>query len=457
MIRFTSREIEEKMWRMTNPSVRASRVLGVAMLVSALALPACGGGGADACAVGIGDGTLSIEITGLPAGVAGSVSVGTGVASADALLPLPAGPHDVVANPVAEPGSGVARNAYGAALDSTVACIRADQTTTVRIEYRPIPTSGRLWSGVSNAPADATLLGFASASLATTGTRAADHVTNTAGSGGFAFDRDGNVWIIGGTIADPPLARYPAAGFSTGGDKFPDVTIDSPSFGDVTPGATVAAFDRDGNLWVSVQGSNKLVRFTAAQLEAGGVVTASVEQREIPAPAGIAFDAAGNLWVAALDGPSVMRIDAAHVGTTGAGADLTITAMSPPPVIGTLSAPIGLAFDAGGGLWVNYDGTIAKLTAADQDGNGTKTVTPAIQIETDVLSLPSGIAFDEQGGLWFAYGVGEIARLAPAQLAASASVAPATVVTSADIGSGSAEWVAIYPAPATLPLWHRLP
>jgi hypothetical protein len=280
-------------------------------------------------------------------------------------------------------------------------------------------------------------------------------VANTAGSGGFAFDRDGNVWIIGGTIADPPLARYPAETFSTGGDKFPDVSIDSPSFGVAIPGAQVAAFDPVGNLWVSVQASNKLVRFTPAQLEAGGVVTAMVEQRDIPAPSGIAFDGAGNLWVGAKDGPAVMRIDAAHLGTSGMGADLTITAMSPPPVVGTLPPPIGLAFDAAGALWVNYDGRLAKLTPADLGGAGTKTVTPAIQIETDVQSLPSGIAFDEQGGLWLSYGLMQFARLAPSQLAASGSVAPAIVVTSDDAGSG--EWAAIYPAPAALPLWHRLP
>jgi sugar lactone lactonase YvrE len=460
MIRFTRGEIEQKMRRMTNLSPCAASPVMVTSLWLSLSLVVAGcdgGGGGATCAAGGGTGTLSIEITGLPTGVMGSVSVGADTVTSDTELSLPAGPQEVAANPVAEAGTAIVRNAYGATLDSSTACVRAGQTTTVRAAYLPIPTSGKLWFGTSNAPepANATLLGFSPASVAVTATHAADRVTNTAGSAGFAFDRDGNVWIIGGTSADPPVARYRASSFSTSGDKFPDVTIDSPSFGLGIPGAQVLAFDRQGNLWVSVVAANKLVKFTPDQLERGGTPTAAVEENDIPAPAGIAFDAAGNLWVAAKDVPAVLRIDVAHLDTSGSGADLAITAMSPPPVIGTLPQPIGLAFDAGGALWVNYDGVIAKLTTADLGGTGTKTITPAIQIATDVQSLPSGMAFDEQGGLWFAYAVKQIARLAPTQLTASGSVTPGIVVTSND--AGSMDWVAIYPAPAALPLWHRLP
>jgi sugar lactone lactonase YvrE len=443
------------MWRMTNLSERAATALGMASLAMVLITSACGGGGAEACATEPGTGTLAVRVSGLPAGASAAVTVGTTDVTADMDLTLAAGPHPVEAATVAQPGTGLVRNAYAPKLASSMACVGDGQTTTVSVEYALIPTSGKLWVGTAGAPADASLLGFASASLAATGTRAAARVTNTAGSSGFAFDRDGNVWIIGGTIADPPLARYPASVFSSDGDKFPDVTIDSPSFGSASPGAQVVAFDPQGNLWVSVVAANKLVRFTPAQLESGGEPVAAVEQGGIPAPAGIAFDVDGNLWVAAKDGPAVMRIDAAHLTTTGTGADLTITATSPPPVVGTLPPPIGLAFDAGGALWVNYDGVIARLAASDLSGSGAKTITPGVQIQTDVLSLPSGIAFDELGGLWFAYGVKQIARLGPTQLSASGSIAPQTVVTSDE--AGAMDWVALYPAPAALPLWHRLP
>jgi streptogramin lyase len=117
--------------------------------------------------------------------------------------------------------------------------------------------------------------------------------------------------------------------------------------------------------------------------------------------------------------------------------------------------PVGLAFDAAGNLWVNYDGTIASITPAQQAGTGTHTITPAIQITTDVLTLPVGIAFDQDGGLWFAHEAGKFARLDAAQLTASGSVAPAIVITSPDVGS--ATWFAMYPAPPGTPLYHKMP
>ena len=109
-----------------------------------------------------------------------------------------------------------------------------------------------------------------------------------------------------------------------------------------------------------------------------------------------------------------MRINAAHLTTSGSGADLTISALMPAAWSTARSAyPMGLAFDAAGNLWVNYDGTIAELPASVLGGTGTITVTPPVQLETDVAALPEGIAFDEQGGLWFAYSAGRIARFAP--------------------------------------------
>jgi len=150
----------------------------------------------------------------------------------------------------------------------------------------------------------------------------------------------------------------------------------------------------------------------------------------------------------------IMRIDASHHGSSGSGADLTITAETPSPVIGTLTNPLGIAFD-GDDLWVNYDGIVARLTAADLSGVGTKTVTPSVQIALDVLALPEGIAFDETGGLWMAYSGGKFARLGASQLTASGAAAPQIVITSSDIGS--AAWFAIYPAPAFTPLAHALP
>ena len=412
------------------------------------------GGNSGTCPVGTATGTLALRITGTPSG-AGLVTLAGGTpVSVTGNVTLPAGPETVTAYLVAE-GTQRVRLAYTPTVDVASPCVRAGQITTVNVSYTEIASSGYLWVGASNTPSSATLLGYDPADVATSGTSSATVAANTSGSDGFTFDLFGNLWLTGGTTADPPVARYPARALGTDGDKTPDIVIDSPSFGDGIPGPKVLAFDLSDNLWVSVVAANKVVRLTSAQLEVTGSPTAAVEESGISAPAGIAFDAAGNMWVAANGTSTVVRINAAHLTSSGSGADLTITALTPSPVIGTLSSPLGIAFDGQGNLWVNYDGTLARLTPADQAGTGTKTITPTVQIALDVLSLPYGIAFDERGGLWFADRTGRFACLGPGQLAASATVFPDIVISSPDLGS--AGWFALYPAPAFTPLAHALP
>ena len=412
------------------------------------------GGSSGACPASSTTGTLSLRITGTPdhTGLV-TLSGGTSVSVSTDLM-LPAGSETVTAYLVAE-GTARVRRAYTPIVDVPDPCVRAGQTTTVNVSYAEIASSGWLWAGASNTPSGATLLGYDPPDVATSGTATAAVALNSSGSDGFTFDLFGNLWVTGATTSDPPVARYPAATLGTDGSKTPDVVIDSASFGDGIPGPKVLAFDLSDNLWVSVVAADKVVRFSAAQLAASGSPAATVQAGGISAPAGIAFDAAGNMWVAANGTSTVVRIDAAHLVTSGTGADLTITALTPSPVVGTLASPLGLAFDAAGNLWVNYDGTIARLTPADLAGTGMKTITPLVQLILGVQSLPLGIAFDEWGGLWFADRAGRFACLAPAQLTASATVTPSIVIASPDLGS--AGWFALYPAPAFTPLAHALP
>ncbi len=442
------------MWRMTNPFRHVCGAVGAVALLAIAGPGGCGGGGGatgGTCATGSGSGTLSIRITGTPSGL-GLVTVGGQNVTSDTDLTPTAGPQDVKAFLVAEGGT-IVRTAYTPTIDVASPCVHAGQTTTVNVTYAAIATSGKLWTGVSDASSSATLLGYAPATVAATGTASAAVAANTSGSGGFTFDQLGNVWVTGATTVDPPVARYSASMFNAGGDKTPEISLSSPSFGSAIPGPGVLALDPSGNLWVSVVGANKVVEFTVAQLSATNP-TAAVERTGITSPSGIAFDTSGNMWVATGD-DTVVRIDAAHLATSGASADCTITAQSPAPVVLALSAPQGIAFDANGNLWVSYDQILAALSPADLAGTGAKTVTPAIQIGTNVLGLPTGIAFDEEGGLWLAAAAGKFARFSQAQLAASGSPAPDIVITSPDLGY--AGWFAIYPAPAFSPLEHGLP
>jgi len=432
------------------PERRRIARIGAAAALLAPLLAGCGDGGSDGCstkgAVGTvmvvvsGSDTALVEIEGVPGMLAGSAAV--------AAEP---GLHRLRADRVTSPQPGITSQVYEATVDPQMFCVHSGATTVVNVTYAPVPTSGMLWTGVGDAPDGSTMLGFAPASVAATGTAPADVAANTGGSDGFTFDRAGNMWVLGGTSGNP-LARYPASAFASDGLKTPDVVINCPSFGDAAPGPSVVAFDGTGNLWVSVVSAGKVVMFTAAQIAASGSPAATVERGGLTAPQGLAFDSLGNLWVAAEDDMAVVRIDAGHLAVSGDGGDLSITATG---TNGQTLRPVGLAFDFSSNLWVNYDGTIAAIAPPDQFGTGASTITPAIQITTDVLALPVGIAFDQDGGLWLAYGAGQFARFDPTQLVAGGSLTPARIITSPDVGYAS--WFAIYPAPPQSPLYHKVP
>jgi hypothetical protein len=418
---------------------------------------AVGGTGGGSCPTSSATGTLSIAISGTPDGsglvIVGPAQTGAQVTTSGTLT-LAAGPQTLTAYLTAVPGTLV-RTAYTPSVDDSSPCVLAGAVTTVHVVYSIIDTSGVLWTGLSNGPTTATMLGYDPATVGTTGSARAVVGADTHGADGFTFDYLGNMWVTGGTTADPAVARYPATMFASGGTLTPDFTLDSAAFNGGIPGAKVVTFDRDGNLWVSVVAGDKVVKFDATQLVPGGSTVPSVEESGMSAPLGVAFDATGNMWVASSGDDKIRRVDAAHLTATGSGADLAISAMTGGVVTTPLTFPQGIAFDGNGNLWVNYNGTIAELPASVLGGSGTLIVTPPVQLVTDVAALPEGIAFDEQGGLWFAYSAGKFARFSASQLVGQGPATPATIITSSDIGAGgSAGWFAIYPAPAFTPLAH---
>jgi sugar lactone lactonase YvrE len=453
----------------TSVTTSLGTLLQVSLLVLGVLDLGCGGsnssvgdGGGDAvtppdtgaCPAGGPEGTLSVKITGTPGNV-GAVTAALLSVTSSMDLPLVPGPYTVSAARVATPAPLV-RLAFEPSVDLPAPCVHSGQTTTVNVSYTLIATSNHLWAG-NNQPGKE-ILGFSPSSLAASGSHTADLTAGTVGSLGFTFDPAGNLWVVDATAGDAPLARYPVSAFATSGAKTPDITIQSTSFGAGIPGAQALAFDAAGNLWVSVLAARKVVRFTPAQLAATGAPVAAVEIGDVGAPSGIAFDQTGNLFIAVQENDTIARFDKSRLGASTTGPDLSIVANSIGPVVAPLTSPLGIAFDTAGNLWANFNGTITRLTPADLQGtgtNGVKSVAPGIEITTDVLSLPEGIAFDEQGGLWLAYSAGKLARLSPTQLAASGTVTPSIVITSADIAYVA--WFAIYPAPAGTPLAHRLP
>jgi streptogramin lyase len=456
-----------------------TRLLSFARLVTltTLAVAGCGsdsttpGGGADAAAnhdavagcdpmpaacPNTGTGTLAITVEGLPAEVVPMVTV-AGPAGAVSFAPsmmVGGGSYAVAALRVTS-ADPVVRRAFVPTVITSPTCVKDGMTATVRVVYAEIATSNKLWVG--NANAMATLLGYGSPGVRATGTPAATVAAMAKGALNLAFDKDGNLWTGGNTVADPPILRIPAAMLAASGSPVADITIDSPEFGGGSPRSTSLAFDKNGNLWSTVGSKDEVVRFTAAQLAASGMPVPAVIISGLKGPRGLAFDKNGNLWLGNAGMAQVLRFDAARLSaSTAMPADLVIVARTPPPVIGDRSNPQSLAFDKSGNLWVSYEGAFVQLPAADLAGTGTKELTPAIQIAASVTSLPEGVAFDESGGLWFAASIGKFARLGPEQLLASgADVVPSIIITSADVGSAGD--VALFPAPAGLPLYHSWP
>jgi len=406
-----------------------------------------------------GTGTLAITVEGLPAEAPAMVTV-SGPSGAIAFAPstmVGGGTYMVAALRTTAPDPLV-RRAFVPAVMGSPTCVRDGMTATVRVVYTEIATSNKLWLGNANSPATppAQLLGYASSAVRMTGMPAASVAAMVKGSANLAFDKDGNLWTGGNTTGDPPILRIPAAMLGTGGAKTADIMLDSPEFAGGFPRSTSLAFDKDGNLWSTVGAKGEVVRFTAAQIAASGSPMPGVILGGFHGPRGLAFDKNGNLWLGNADERQVVRYDAARLAASGmAPPDLVIVSMTPPPVIGPRSNPQSLAFDKTGNLWVNYEGALVMLPAADLAGTGMKTLTPAIQVGVSVTGLPEQIALDEGGGLWFAASQGKFARLAPDQLTSGGDKTPSTIITSADIGSAGD--FALFPAPAGLPLYHSWP
>ncbi len=422
---------------------------------AAFALSACGGG--DDCPTG-GRGSLDLAVTGLPEGVAAAITLrgpegaertatGGGV-----LSDLESGPWTVSGDPVAAPGGRV-RRAFDVA-EPVEVCVPSDEGTTASIRYADIPTSARLWTVAQSSAGR--FLSFAESALGATATVSPSSASfarpEVAGhNGGVAFDKRGNLWAAD---ASGSVKRIPAAALGASGTAEADIVL--TGFGGGIPGPTHLAFDRDGNLWVSLGAAKKVVRLAPDQLVVSGAPTAAIELStgdEAPGP--LAFDSDGNLWVGTT--ARLHRFDAGRLSTT-----LSVPNHSIEPRTGgasdtSLRGPSALAFDAAGNLWGSFftPNVIARFTPAERNGTGEVQVTPGVQLKIAVSALLDGLVFDEDEGLWTPLSGGTFGRLSPAQLAASGSVTPEIVLTSDQLNS--ANDLAVFPAPAFTPLFGRLP
>lgn len=429
--------------------------------VLALAVAGCTCPGAQ-CVQG-GTATIEVTSTGLPAGVPASIQL-TGpveqALTASGTVSASGGLWEVSTTLVTRADPRI-REAFAGEVTNGSFCLAPGATEPVAVSWSPVPTSQQLW--VVNRNASRPLAAFSSASLATSTASPvrADKASLVAIGGDLAFDREGNLWGMGPTTADPTLVRVHRQQLASADAAVADTKITLT--GGCLPFARGLAFSPQGDLYVSSPCSDAVFRVPAGDLTPLSTKTLSPTSLAVPDPVGLAFDRAGNLWVASLRDEQVWRFDAAALAAGGALTPSLKVGVFARDVMGDTSkfAPSWLAFDANGDLWANDFGanTFYRVPKGELEGAGTKAVQPAVRVVVGVLAVLEGFLFDESGGLWSAGAQGKLIRLAPGQLATSSTsgnpTVPETVIESSDLGSPGN--LAIFPAPAALPLFHALP
>ena len=242
------------------------------------------------------------------------------------------------------------------------------------------------------------------------------------GPTGIAFDPSGDLWVV--DSGNNRVLEFKAP-FSNG--ESASLVIGQPTFGgyigQTTSGGLNApsylAFDPSGNLWVTDQGNNRVLEFTApfsTGQKASVVIgqadftsfapSSTVTAKSLFEPVGIAFDSKGDLWVVDSGNDRVLEYDSPFSTDEAASTVIGQTSLT-----GTSTGlhAYAIAFDSGGDLWVSdgisgvaeYEGPVSTGEAGIQE-IGSKTVTTNSTSPGDKLRDPQGIAFDANDNLWVA-------------------------------------------------------
>ena len=413
------------------------------------------GAAGDSCG-GRGGGRIEVRITGLPDGVEASSIVGgpngSEAVTSDRTLEVAAGRYLVTASRVAV-SDPIVRTLYDYEINQTAFCLEEDGTVAVELQYSPIVPSHHLWTNNSNGSGN--LLGFTASSLGGTGS-VEPELTVLGGAGkDVTFDSDGNLWSMGATLADPHLMLFSRGAFALSGGVAASAGIEIEGI-ECLPALRAFAFDRAGALWVSVCG-DRVVSLRPEQLSTSGSVAPGITIDGVTENGDLAFDILRNLWVTSET--TVVRYDAARLGASSAAAPdlrLSIRGADERAIV-----PSNLAFDVAGNLWViDFGGNlVARVASSELAGTGEQSVVAAVTLTLGVAALLERPAFDESAGLWLALDQNRFGRLSAAQLGVSttagAPTLPEIVITSPNMGN--ANRMALFPAPAGLPLYHSVP
>jgi hypothetical protein len=232
---------------------------------------------------------------------------------------------------------------------------------------------------------------------------------------------------------------------SAGGNIAPSPIVTSNASNSVNEPYNLVP-DAAGDLWAAnwgdgTQALSSVVKFSAAQLQAGGTPTpvTMLTSTSVVGPVGVAFDGAGNMWVSNYSVDTLVKFTAAQVA---AGGNQT-PVLSISGANTALHGPETCNFASNGDLWVTNSATntVIAFTPAQLAAGGN--VTPAITISATGGSLhyPFATLFDPSGNLWVSNSdANTVVMYAPAQLAAGGALAPTITLSSTASGSIDDPW-----------------
>ncbi len=411
-------------------------------------------------------GSLTVTITQPPLpGVSADVNVfapgshtGLLLVATGTLTGLAAGNYTVTVNPVWN-GDPIVNTVYPGSISGSPASVTANDTAKASVTYPPQAGTGGLWVANSGSPEG--LDRYSSAQLSRS---AAVASTTSLGTGdprpfGVAFDISGNLWVAlahGSRVAEYAVSQLSATNLTGTA-----AVILSANAGSLSQPAGIA-FDGNGNLWVANAAANTVVEFSASQLAAGGTptpaVTIGASAGSLDGPLGLAFDFGNNLWVANANAGTVVEFATGQLAASGTPTPtVTLSATA-----GSIVGPIGIAFDAGGDLWVANSNTghntVVMFAAGQLTGSGAPIPSVVLSANAGSLASPAGLAFDNSQNLWVANAAAPtVVEFTPGQLASSGNPAPNVVVRTRANSLGLPVGVAFDSYPANLPMSQCIP